>query len=137
MGLMKKNGWRNSNILKNSWKSLHMMDSNVEKWPKDMKSDDTLGDEIALYVLCKMYSRHSMVYTRGNIWTTVHSDTSLDKTTLLELCDIWLLYIELGVIGELTVKVYVPPPRISFMVMLNLRTNHQPPPKPPMAALHP
>ena len=52
MVLMKKNGWKNSNILKNSWITLHMMDSNSEKWSKDMKSQDTPGDKIALYVLC-------------------------------------------------------------------------------------
>ena len=110
MGLHKKNGWDDCNILKNSWITLRMKAMSAETWAKNMKSPETPGDEIALHALCKMYRRHAMVYTKMNIWSTVKTDSPIPEEQLIKLCDVRLLFIEEGVFGELQIIPYAPPP---------------------------
>ena len=82
--------------------ALHMAGIELLDWMSEMRKPDTPGDEIMLFELCKNYNRHCMVYTRGNIWSTVSTETPIPEEQLSELCPIKLLYIEPGVYGELT-----------------------------------
>ena len=107
--ITKKHGADKSNILKNSWIALHMHDLTMRQWANAMFMKDTLSDEIALYVLCKMYHRHVAMVTSAKIWSTVECDTPMSDEDLLSLCDLRLLYIELGVFGELKLKPAMPP----------------------------
>ena len=110
LGLHKKNSWKNCNTLKNSWIALHMKGLTAQEWSDSMKKFDTAGDEIALYVLCRMYNRHCMVYTKMNIWSTVDTDIPIPEETLIGMCDIRLLFIETDVFGELQIIPYEPAP---------------------------
>ena len=110
LGLHKKNSWKNCNTLKNSWIALHMKGLTAQEWLDSMKKFDTAGDEIALYVLCRMYNRHCMVYTKMNIWSTVDTDVPIPEETLIGMCDICLLFIETDVFGELQIIPYAPAP---------------------------
>ena len=109
LGITKKCGADKSNILKNSWIALHMHDLTARQWADAMFMKDTLGNEIALYVLCKMYHRHVAVVTSAKIWSTVECDTPISDEELLSLCDLCLLYIEPGVFGELKLRPAMPP----------------------------
>ena len=109
LGITKNCGADKSIILKNSWITLHMHDLTVQQWADAMFMKDTLGDEIALYVLCKMYHHHVAVVTSAKIWSTVECDTPMSDQELLSLCDLCLLYIELGVFGELKLRPAMPP----------------------------
>ena len=109
LGITKKKGAETSNSLKNAWIALHMQNLTARSWADGMFSRDTPGDEIALFILSRMYNRHSMVITSANIWSTVESQTPLTEEELFNLCDIRLLYIEPGVFGELRPRPAMPP----------------------------
>ena len=128
LGLHKKNGWKNCNTLKNSWIALHMKGMTAQEWSDSMKKFDTAGDEIALYVLCRMYNQHCMVYTKMNIWSTVGTDVPIPEETLIGMCDIRLLFIETDVIGELQIIPYAPAP--GKQLFGDARTGLPPPPLP-------
>ena len=103
MAVHKKKGWENCAILKNSWIALAIQGTDAENWVKNMKSLDTPEDEIALYILCKMYHHHCYVYTKMKSWCTVEvpQDAISSEEELLSKCDIKLLFVEPGVFGEL------------------------------------
>ena len=128
LGLHKKNGWKNCNTLKNSWIALHMKGLTAQEWSDSMKKFDTAGDEIALYVLCRMYNRHCMVYTKMNIWSTVGTDVPIPEETLIGMSDIHLLFIETDVFGELQIIPYAPAP--GKQLFGDARTGLPPPPSP-------
>ena len=66
-----------------------------EAWAVKLSLRNTVCDEIALYVLCKLYSRHAIVYTTKGVWTTVqHSNwTSAEIETK---CDLMFIYTDKG-----------------------------------------
>ena len=109
LGITKIHGADKSNILKNSWIALHMHDLTMRQWANAMFMKDTPSDEIALYVLCKMYHHHVAMVTSAKIWSTVECDTPMSDEELLSLCDLCLLYIEPGVFGKLKLKPAMPP----------------------------
>ena len=74
-----------------------------------MFKNDMPGDKIALYTLCKMYNRYCAVVTSAKLWCTLGSDVPLSEDYVLSTCNLWLLYIELGVFGELRPKPAMPP----------------------------
>ena len=111
LGLHKKDGWKTCNTLKNSWITLHMKGLTTQEWADSMKKGDTASDEIALHVLCRMYNRHCMVYTKMNIWSTVGTDVPIPEETLIGMCDIRLLFIETDVFGKFQIIPYAPAPR--------------------------
>ena len=100
----------NNVLLKNSWIALHMQGVSATEWIKKMRSPDEPGDEISLTALCMEYNRHCMVYTRANIWSTLHTDKPIDEDELRAVCTIRLLYIEPGVFGILKDKPYAKAP---------------------------
>ena len=55
IGVTKKHGDEDSNILKNSWIALHIKRLSARQWCDAMMLRDTPGDEIALYILYKLY----------------------------------------------------------------------------------
>ena len=109
LGIMKKRGADDCKILKNAWIALHMKGQTARKWSNSKFDQETPGDEIALYVLCKMYKRHCLVFTLAKCWTTLEPENPLSEDELFNECNIQLLYIELGVFGELRMRPSMPP----------------------------
>ena len=58
-----------------------------------MRNVKYAGDELNLYALCKLYHRHTVVYTMAGLWTTVKDGVLLNETDLMEKCDIKLLHL--------------------------------------------
>ena len=58
-----------------------------------MRNAKYAGDELTLYALCKLYHRHAVVYTMAGLWTTVKDGVLLNKSELMEKCDIELLHL--------------------------------------------
>ena len=54
-------------------------------------------DEIALYVLCKLYSRHAIVYTTQKAWTTLHHE-GLPGSEIEKHCDLVMNHTEKGLV---------------------------------------
>ena len=46
-------------------------DVEFDIWLLNMESPRTIGDEFALFALCKLFNRHARVLTRANTWHTV------------------------------------------------------------------
>ena len=43
----------------------------LDDWLEDIGEPNTFGDEISLYVICRMYNRHAIIYTRTKSWSTI------------------------------------------------------------------
>ena len=77
-----------------------------------MESPRTIGDEFALYALCKLFNRHAHVLTRGNTWHTVSVEGTYGEKYVEDVCNIHLLFLAKDIIAELkwrTTGVSVPP----------------------------
>ena len=110
LGVTKKKGADDSKILKNAWISLHMHGLSARQWADSMFLNDTPGDELTLYILCKMFQQHAIVFTSAKYWTTLETDAPCSEDEIFDTCDIRLLYIEPGVFGELRKRARMPPP---------------------------
>ena len=70
-------------------------------WLEKMADEHTPGDELALYVLARMYRRHVYVYTQMFWWTTLLYTLPVTEQELLSQCEVVLVYVKDGVYGEL------------------------------------
>ena len=86
-----------------------MQGLSAEDWSINMMKHDTLGDEIALHILCRMFNRHCVVVTSAKMWSTVKTDRPICEEKLMEICDLKFLFVEPGVFGELRSKPAIPP----------------------------
>ena len=76
-------------------------DLKLDSWLLNMESMRMVGDEFALYALCKLFNRHARVITRGNTWHTVSVEGTPDDKYVEDACDIHLLFIARDTIAEL------------------------------------
>ena len=66
-----------------------------------MASEQKPGDEIALYILSRMYQKHAFVYTQMFWWTTLLYTWPVQEKDLMDKCEIVLVYMKPGAFGEL------------------------------------
>ena len=87
---------------------LTMENMSLSEWLNIMEKVNTCADEAALYGLCHMFSRHSLVYTFGSVWTTLNltSQTSVDR--IKAKCGLHFAFLDGGIIGILLRKPCVP-----------------------------
>ena len=85
-----------------------MENMSLSEWLNIMEKASTCADEAALYGLCHMFSRHSLVYTIGSVWTMLNltSQTSVDH--IKAKCDLHFAFLDEGVFGILLQKPCVP-----------------------------
>ena len=69
--------------------------SSFDAWLVKLSLRNTVCDEIGLFVLCKQYSRHAIVYTTKGIWTTLQS-SGLNSATIEEKCDLMFIHTDKG-----------------------------------------
>ena len=68
-------------------------DSDLDTWLSTIDNNCTPGDEFALFALCRMYSRHALIVTSSQIWTSIHPKHELDNQELRRKCDLHLIYL--------------------------------------------
>ena len=96
-------GWiyDNYNNVKN-WLKMAMLHKKIDlnDWIKQMKLNMMHGDDIALYLLCRMYNKHAYVHTAKYGWSTLpfEIDTPFIETT--KKCDIELVLLHCWSFGE-------------------------------------
>ena len=73
--------------------ALQLKSVTAEEWIKVMESPETPGDELCLYLLGRLYYRHSLVVNKYNIWCTVDTGLRTDTRQLFEWSCIKLLYL--------------------------------------------
>ena len=66
--------------------------SNIGMWSIIMNRERTPGDELALYLLCKMHNRHAVVYHKTGTWSTMDPASIRPSAPLDEMSDITLIY---------------------------------------------
>ena len=76
----------------------------LDQWLIDMESPRTIGNEFALFALCKLFNRHAGVLNRGKTWHSVSNEGSPGKEYIEEACDVHLLYLAKDMIAELRKK---------------------------------
>ena len=63
-----------------------------------------------LYVLSRLFYRHTLVHTLNRTWSTMYTDSPLDAESLHDKCDIHLVYLGEYMYGELRPLPMIPPP---------------------------
>ena len=99
--------WINDNKEKFEYQTLLAFtakDSDLDTWLSTIDNNCTPGDEFALFALCQMYTRHALIVTSSQIWTTVHPKHKLDNHELRRKCDLHLIYLCGNLFGILTPK---------------------------------
>ena len=76
-------------------------DIEFDTWLLNMESPQTIGDEFALYALCKLFNRHARILTRDNTWHTVSVEGTYGEKHVEDVCDIHLLFLAKDTIAEL------------------------------------
>ena len=62
---------------------------------REVKLRNTVCDEIALYILCRQYSRHAIVYATKGVWTTIqHANWSSPE--IEANCDLMFIHTDKG-----------------------------------------
>ena len=72
-----------------------------DEWLDMMENPNTFVDELMLYALSRIHSRHTVVMTANRIWTTVKQESDLTIDELMSVCDIRLVYLGNKTFGEL------------------------------------
>ena len=57
-------------------------DTDLDSWLSNIDNNSTPGDEFALFALCQMYTRHALIVTSNQIWTSIHPKHGLDDHDL-------------------------------------------------------
>ena len=79
-------------------------DRDLDSWLSKIDSNSTPGDEFALFALCQMYTRHTLIVTSNQTWTSVHPKHGLDDHDLRRKCDLHLIYLGGDAFGILKPK---------------------------------
>ena len=79
-------------------------DIELDQWLIDMESPRTIGDEFALFALCKLFNRHARVLNRGKTWHSVSVEGSHGEQFIEDACDVYLLYLTKDTIAKLKRK---------------------------------
>ena len=88
--------WINDNKQKFKYQTLLAFtakDSDLDTWLSTIDNNCTPGDEFALFALCQMYTRHALIVTSSQIWTSVHPKHKLDNQELRRKCDLHLIFL--------------------------------------------
>ena len=80
---------------------LVMKGTTFKKWLAHIKKPRSRGDELMLFVLCVLYRRHCIVYTKWQPWYTVKPEAGRAANTIEEMCQTKLLYLGNDLYGEL------------------------------------
>ena len=73
----------------------------LDVWMENMRNPLTNGDDIALYLLCRMYDKHAYVHTARYGWSTLPLKINEDLDALLPKCDMELVLLDIWSFGEI------------------------------------
>ena len=80
----------------------------LTEWLNNLEKANTCADEAALYGLCHMFSRHSLVYTTGSVWTMLNLTSQTSVQHIKAKCNLHFAFLDGGIIGILLRKPCVP-----------------------------
>ena len=85
-----------------SWLRMALEHKNLtlDVWMENMRNPLTHGDDIALYLLCRMYDKHAYIHTARYGWSTLPLKINEDLDALLPKCDMELVLLDFWSFGE-------------------------------------
>ena len=72
----------------------------LNDWIEKMRLNTTHGDDMALYLLCRMYNKHAYVHTARYGWSTLPFKTETPFMEIVVKCDIELVLLHCWSFGE-------------------------------------
>ena len=66
---------------------------NLGQWMQSMSLPNVAADELAIFVLSKMYGKHTVIYNKARLWTTLDPPYQMSEEELHENCQIHLVYV--------------------------------------------
>ena len=72
----------------------------LDVWMENMRNPLTHGDDIALYLLCRMYDKHAYVHTACYGWSTLPLKINENLDALLPKCDMELVLLDIWSFGK-------------------------------------
>ena len=85
-----------------------MLHLNIDEWLLHTKNPNLPAEEAVVYRLCQLYSRHTLAYTTGSVWSTLEIHGKCSLKDVKQHCDIHLVFLEGGVLGQLHKKPSIP-----------------------------
>ena len=97
-------GWIYNNFNKvKAW--LHMAlehkKLSISDWIENMRNPASHSDDIALYLVCRMYDKHTYVHTAHYGWSTLLYKINTPIAEIMAKCDIELALIHCWTFGEI------------------------------------
>ena len=71
-----------------SWLILQLRKTTLSDWCHVMRAATTPADELAIFALSKLYNRHSVVYTKDRMWSTIGTSTPMNEKDVYQQCDL-------------------------------------------------
>ena len=96
-------GWIYDNFRNvKDWTKMVMQHKNLEfdKWLENMQKSTTHGDDIALYVLCRMFNKHAFVHNALYGWSTMPYRREDNHADIVAKCDLELVFLKCWAFGE-------------------------------------
>ena len=96
-------GWIYNNFRNvKDWTKMVMQHKNLEfdKWLENMQKSTTHGDDIALYILCRMFNKHAFVHNAMYGWSTMPYRREDNHADIVAKCDLELVFLKCWAFGE-------------------------------------
>ena len=101
----------------------------LDVWMENMRDPLTHADDIALYLLCRMYNKHVYVHTARFGWCTTPTKFDTKLSVILPKCDLELVLLDCWLFGEV-VKIRrpnIPVTPSSTVIPKNVQQDKTPP----------
>ena len=86
-----------------------------EEWIAYMQKNDSICDELMLFILSRVHYRHVIVYTSNRAWSTIKTQKPLSIGEIHRMCDLHLIFLGNCTFGELRRLPMTPAPRGSSL----------------------
>ena len=96
-------GWIYDNFRNvKDWTKMEMQHKKLDfdKWLENMQKSTTHGDDIALYVLCRMFNKHAFVHNAMYGWSTMPYRREDSHADIVAKCDLELVFLKCWAFGE-------------------------------------
>ena len=80
--------------------AMHHKNINFDSWIENMQKVTTEGDDIALYILARMYNKHVFVHNSMYGWSTLPYQMEDSYKDVVCKCDLELVYLKCSAFGE-------------------------------------
>ena len=79
---------------------------NLDQWMQSMALPNVAADELAIFALSKMYRKHTLIYNKARLWSTLDPPYPMSEKELHDNCQIHLVYVGKDSYGILQRKLF-------------------------------